>query len=108
MLAKFFYGDIIIFTTTDWSWAGFALIGLLLGLFLRLYAVRRKSEFKGTFTGLVIIWFVLHISSYISETGTAAGLPILLLSAVASLSPVSTFMIIGFLLTHMVKKVKDE
>ncbi len=108
MLAKFFHWDIIIFTTTDWSWAGFVLIGLLLGLFLRLFAVRRKSEFRGTFTGLAIVWSGLHICSYISAAQKAAGLPTLLLSVVASLSPVSTFTLIGFLLMHLVKKVKDE
>lgn len=108
MLKNFLHWDILIFTTTDWSVAGFVVIGLLLGMFIRLYAVRRKSEFKDTFTGLCIIWLGLHICSYLVFAIGLRNMAILLLSAIASLSPVSTFMVIGFLLTHIYKKVKDD
>ena len=108
MLEKFLHWDILIFTTPDWSVAGFVLVGLLLGLFLCLYAVRRKSEFKDTLIGLIIIWFGLHICSYLFFTRGPTSLTTLFLSALSSLSPVSTFMVIGFILTHMIKKVKDD
>jgi len=108
VLKNFLHWEILLFTTSDWSWTGFILVGLLLGVFIRLFAVRRKSEFKGVFTGICCIWFGLHIINLLFVTNGITGLATLLMSALSALAPVSTFMVFGFLLTHMVKSVKDE
>ena len=107
MLKNFLHWEILLFTTSDWSWTGFILVGLLLGVFIRLFAVRRKSEFKGVFTGISCIWLLLHIISMIFVASGITGLATLLMSALSALAPVSTFVVFGFLLTHMVKSVKD-
>lgn len=108
MLKNFFYWEIFLFTTTDWNWASFVIIGLLLGIFLRNFAVRRKSEFKDTLTGLVIIWFFLHVISYIVVTVGTPRFHILVMSMLSALAPVFTFALISFLLVHILKKVKDD
>ena len=108
MLKLFLHWEILMFTTTDWSWAGFVLIGLVLGRFLRLFAVRRKSEYKETLAGLCVIWLTLHIINLAFMLKDPSGFPTLLLSMLSSFAPVATFTVIGFLLTDVIKRLKDK
>lgn len=107
MMKLFLHWEILMFTTTDWSWAGFILIGLVLGRFLRRFAVRRKSEYKETLMGICIIWLVLHIINFTFMLKDPAGLTTLILSMLSAFAPVSTFMGIGFLLTDITKRLKE-
>ncbi|MBR5805511.1 MAG: hypothetical protein IKY30_01905 [Oscillospiraceae bacterium] len=108
MLKLFLHWEILMFTTTDWSWAGFVRIGLVLGRFLRLFAVRRKSEYKETLAGICVIWRALHIINLVFMLKDPSGFPTLLLSMLSSFAPVATFTVIGFLLTDVIKRLKDK
>lgn len=108
MLKLFLHWEILMFTTTDWSWAGFVLIGLVLGRFLRLFAVRRKSEYKETLMGICVIWLALHIINLAFMLKDPSGFPTLLLSMLSSFAPMATFTAIGFLLTDVIKRLKDK
>ena len=108
MLKLFLHWEILMFTTTDWSWAGFVLIGLVLGRFLRLFAVRRKSEYKETLVGICVILLTLHIINLAFMLKDPSGFPTLLLSMLSSFAPVATFTVIGFLLTDVIKRLKDK
>lgn len=104
MLAKFFSWEIFLFTTTNYFHAGLVIVGLLVGVVLRNFAVRRRDEFRDVLVGLFVIWLGFHIINYFAQT----RVNMIVLSMLSCLAPVSTFAIISFLLVHTVKILKGD
>ena len=104
MLQRLFYLEISMFQNFDLSWLIIAVMGISLGVIIRILAVKRQQDFKDTMIAVIIMCLLMHAPNFISpmENGTRKFLTV---SIVATLAPVTTFMVIGFLMTHFVIKL---
>ena len=107
MLQRMFYMEISMFQNFDLSWLIIAIMGISAGIILRIVAVKRQQDFKDSTIAVVIMCLLMHAPNFMSpmESGTRKFLT---LSIVATLAPVTTFMVVGFLLMHLSKKCTDR
>ena len=104
MLQRMFCMEIAM--VNNWtSWLLVALLGLSIGCLFRLKA---KRDIKDNFVAILIMWTLTHAISFVNAPSGYGMMPVLSLSVIAMLSPVTTFMLIGFVLTHVVVKITGD
>ena len=108
MLKKLFYWEILIFSEGNFSWITTVIVGIAIGVILGRFAVRRKDEFKDAFVALTVIWTLFHLYNVIFVTKGPAEFSVLMSSFMAALSPVSTFILLGFMAVCAVRKIKGD
>ena len=105
MMRRIFCMEIALFQNIG-AWIGVIIVGLLLGVVVRLMAVRRQKDFRDAIGAVLLMWALIHASNIVVYPAGTIYTPITAMSIVAILCPVSTFMIIGFLVMHLVVKWK--
>ena len=104
MLQRMFYIEIALLQNIGrWKYA--IILGLVTGIVMRLMGVRRQKDFGDAMVAVLLMWILIHSTNiFIYPSGTIYT-PTLALSIIATLCPVTTFMLIGFVLTHVVVKI---
>lgn len=88
------------------TWIGVIILGLLIGVIMRLISVRRQKDFGDAAGAVILMWALVHVTNIMFYPAATIYTPITAMSIVAILCPVSTFMVIGFLVMHLVMKLK--
>ena len=106
MLQRIFSMEIALFQNMR-AWIGVIILGLLVGLFVRLLAVRRKKDFGDAVGAVALIWLLIHAANVVVYPVGTIYTPITAMSIVAVLGPITTFMVLGFLVTHLVMVMNE-
>ena len=107
MMQRIFCMEIALFQNIG-AWIGVIIVGLLIGVVVRFLAVRRQKDFRDAIGAVLLMWALIHACNIVVYPPGTIYTPITAMSLVAILSPVCTFMIIGFLVTHLVVKLKNN
>ena len=107
MLQRMFYIEIALLQNIGpWKYA--IILGLVTGVVMRLMGVRRQKDFGDSMVAVLLMWVLIHTTNIVVYPSGTIYTPTLALSVVATLCPVTTFMVIGFVITHLVVKLKGE
>ena len=107
MLQRIFRIEIAMLQNLD-SWKLVIITGILLGILIRTMGVRRQKDFKDTFVAVVFMWGLIHATNLLNYPSGTVYRRTLALSVIAVFCPVTTFMVLGFLLMHLIKKFTDR